>query len=67
MSKGAVGFRHAVGIFALLYGTALTLAGVAELSRQAFHHRYALARTRVADDPSDRQRCALSGFTSTGT
>src|SRR3569623_1291397 len=61
MREGAVGFGHAVRIFALLHRVAAIVRRVAQLARQPRRHRVLGAGTRRRDQPADRQRLGAFG------
>src|SRR4051812_44723555 len=61
MYEGSVGLRHAVRVFAALYGRALTGRGVHELAGQLLRHGAATAGPGGADEPAHRQRNATLG------
>ena len=56
MREGAVRFRHAVRVFALLHRIAAVLRGVHQLARQAGRHGLFRPRTRRRDEPANGQR-----------
>ncbi len=53
--KGFVRFSHAVRVFTLLDGAALTLRSVQQFVGQSFNHRLILALARKLHDPAQRQ------------
>ena len=61
MREGAVRFRHAVRIFALLHGIAAIVGGVQQFTRQARGHRGFAAVARGGDQPADGQRLGAFG------
>src|SRR5512141_1358430 len=53
--EGLVGLRHAVYVFLLLDGPAAHVGGFAQLVGQLLGHALFRPRTRVADQPPQRQ------------
>src|SRR5690348_1706108 len=58
MRESLVGFRHAVGFFALLYCAAAVFRGVQQFGGQLARHRVLAALARRFDGPAHRQRGA---------
>src|SRR5215213_4818787 len=56
VAEGAVRFRHAVRVFALLHRIAAVLRSVHQLARQTARHGLLRAGTRRRDQPADGQR-----------
>ena len=56
MREGAVGFRHAVRVLALLHSRAAVVRSVEQFRRETFHHCLVVAAARGRDDPADRER-----------
>ena len=56
MREGAVRFRHAVRVFALLHGVAAVVGRIEQFARQAGRHGVLAATAGRRDQPADRQR-----------
>src|SRR5688572_14418956 len=55
MGEGFVGLGHAMRVFALLHGAAAIVRSVDELAREAIAHGALRPRTRIGDQPADRE------------
>src|SRR5450631_1925615 len=56
MREGPVGFRHLVGVLALLDGVSPVIGCVEQLGREPFGHRLFVALARGRDDPANAER-----------
>src|SRR3990172_12182781 len=61
MDEGPVGLRHAVRIFAALYGRALPAGGVEQLARQLLRHGPDATSAGRPDEPAHGERGAPLG------
>ena len=54
--EGAIGFSHAMGVFALLDRVAAVVGGVEQFGRQTVDHGLVVTVASGRNDPADRQR-----------
>ena len=62
MRERTVGFRHTVGVFALLDGIAAVVRGIEQLSGETLDHGLVIAATSGLDDPADRESLTALGI-----
>src|SRR5690242_16981882 len=61
MRERTVGFRHTVGVFALLYGIAAVVGCIEQLGGETLDHGLVVAAAGGLDDPADRQSLPALG------
>ena len=61
MRERTVGFRHTVGVFALLDGIAAVVRGIEQLGGETLDHGLVVAAAGSLDDPADRESLTALG------
>src|SRR5919112_73026 len=61
MRERTVGFRHTVGVFALLHGIAAVVRGIEQLGGETLDHRLVIAAAGGLDDPTDGEGLTALG------
>src|SRR3712207_1334281 len=61
MRERTVGFRHTVGVFALLHGIAAVVGGIEQLGGETLDHGLVVTAASGLDDPADRKSLTALG------